>query len=137
MQTVPANNLFTISILHCFLVCKEPLYQENLKLDQSDKRGKNESGNKKYAKNDFFLFNGSFWWLKFIFSATRDLNHAIDFFEEKSAHIHNTSDKLEQILCTQYRKVLDESELSILNDDTDELVKKSKKELVNIDLDKA
>ena len=75
--------------------------------------------------------------LKFIFSATRDLNDAIDFFEEKSAHIHNTSDKLEQILCTQYRKVLDESELSILNDDTDELVKKPKKELVNIDLDKA
>ena len=55
MQTVPANNLFTMSILHCFLVCTEPLYQENLKLDQSDKRGKNESGNKKHAKNDYFF----------------------------------------------------------------------------------
>ena len=41
--------------LHCFLGCKEPLYQENLKLGQSDKRGKYESGNKKYAKNDYFL----------------------------------------------------------------------------------
>ena len=55
MPTVPANNLFTMSILHCFLVCAEPLYQEHLKLGQSDKRGKNESGNKKYAKNDYFL----------------------------------------------------------------------------------
>ena len=55
MPTVPANNLFTMGILHCFLGCKEPLYQENLKLGQSDKRGKHESGNKKYAKNDYFL----------------------------------------------------------------------------------
>ena len=69
MPTVPANNLFTMSILHCFLGCAEPLYQEHLKLGQSDKRGKNESGNKKYAKNDYFLIQwvilmghfGSFW----------------------------------------------------------------------------
>ena len=75
--------------------------------------------------------------LKFIFAATRDLNVAIDFFEEQAAHIHNTSEKLESILCTQYRKILDESELSLLDDETDELRKKSKKELVNIDLEKA
>ena len=53
MPTVPANNLFTMGILHCFLGCKEPLYHENLKLGQSNKRGKHESGNKKYAKNDY------------------------------------------------------------------------------------
>ena len=75
--------------------------------------------------------------LKFIFAATRDLNNAIDFFEEQAAHIHNTSEKLEQVLSTQYRKVLDESELTKLDEETDELRKKSKKELVNLDLDKA
>ena len=31
-----------MSILHCFLECTEPLYQENLKLGQSDKKGKND-----------------------------------------------------------------------------------------------
>ena len=41
-----------------------------------------------------------------------DLNLAIDFFEEQAAHIHNTSDKLEQIICDQYRKVLDEYEVT-------------------------
>ena len=75
--------------------------------------------------------------LKFIFAATKDLSLAIDFFEEKKAHVHNTSDKLEQILCDQYRKVLDESELSEIVDDSDDLQKKSKKELVAIDLEKA
>jgi hypothetical protein len=73
----------------------------------------------------------------FVFAATKDLNMAIDFFEEQRAHIHNTSDELEQILCDQYRKVLDESELSTQIDDTEELQKKSKEELVNIDLDTA
>ena len=44
MPTFPTNNLFIISILHCFLECAEPLYQENLKLGQSDKRGRNDPG---------------------------------------------------------------------------------------------
>ena len=75
--------------------------------------------------------------LKFIFSATEDLSRAIDFFEQKDAHVHVAFDKMEQILCTQYRKVLEESELSILDDETNELGKKSKTELVNLDIDEA
>ena len=40
-------------ILHCFLGCKEPLYQENLKVGQSDKREKHESENK--GSETFYL----------------------------------------------------------------------------------
>ena len=83
MPTVPANYLFTMIILHCFLGCKEPLYQENLKLGQSDKRGKNETEIKSAGlKSQFFkqanfecpkkaildpLFYNprSFWWFIF------------------------------------------------------------------------
>ena len=32
-------------------------------------------------------------------------NSAIDFFEEHQAHVHNTQDKLEQVLVSQLRKV--------------------------------
>ena len=75
--------------------------------------------------------------LKFIFAATEDLSRAIDFFEQKDAHVHTASDKMERILCTQYRKVLDESELSTLDEETNELSKKTKTELVNLDIDEA
>ena len=72
--------------------------------------------------------------LKFIYAATDDLSRAIDHFEQKGAHIHTASDQMERILTTQYRKVLDESELSTLDDETNVMSKKSKKELVNIDV---
>ena len=75
--------------------------------------------------------------LKFIFAATEDLSRAIDFFEQKQAHVHSASDKMESIISTQYRKVLEESELSTLDEETNELSQKSKKELVNIDIEKA
>ena len=75
--------------------------------------------------------------LKFIYAATDDLSRAIDHFEQKGAHIHTASDQMERILTTQYRKVLDESELSTLDDETNVMGKKSKKELVNIDIVKA
>ena len=35
-----------------------------------------------------------------------------EFFEEHQAHVHNTQDKLEQVLVSQLRKVVDESELN-------------------------
>ena len=60
MQTVLANNLFTMSILHCFLECTEPIYQENLKLGQSDKRGGNESENKSAGQKSQFFKQANF-----------------------------------------------------------------------------
>ena len=39
--------------------------------------------------------------LKFIFAATEDLSRAIDFFQQKQAHVHSASDKMESILSTQ------------------------------------
>ena len=74
--------------------------------------------------------------LKFIFAATCDLNEAIDYFEKRGAHIHNTSTKLEDILVTQYRKVFEESVYNDLDED-DNLKLKKKSELVEIYVEKA
>ena len=60
MPTVPANNLFTISILHCFQEWAEPLYQENVKLGQQTKGGKLRAEIKCMPKMTIFEFNGSF-----------------------------------------------------------------------------
>ena len=43
--------------------------------------------------------------LKFILAAATEFCSAIDLFEEHQAHVHNTQDKLEQVLVSQLRKV--------------------------------
>ena len=58
MPTVPANNLFTMGILHCFLGCKEPIYQENLKLGNQTK-GENMRAERKSIPK-MTIFDGSF-----------------------------------------------------------------------------
>lgn len=74
--------------------------------------------------------------LKFLLDATSDFCSAIDFyFEQNQAHVHNTIDKLEQILLVQLRKFVDESELNNLNQDTEELSKKPTRELIDMNLD--
>lgn len=75
--------------------------------------------------------------LKFLLAVTKEFCFAIDFFEEHQAHVHNTQDKLEQVLVCQLRKVVDESELNNLADDSDKITRKSKRELVELDLDNA
>ena len=75
--------------------------------------------------------------LKFLLAVTKEFCVAIDFFEEHQAHVHNTQDKLEQVLVSQLRKVVDESELNNLAEDSDEITRKSKRELVELDLDNA
>ena len=74
--------------------------------------------------------------LKFVFAATSDLTKAIDFFEKDKAQVHNTYEKLEQILVNQMRKCLEESELDNL-DFEDNTASKSARELVNLDVDSA
>ena len=74
--------------------------------------------------------------LKFIFAANSDFNDAVDYFEKRGAHIHNTSSKLEDILVTQYRKVFDETVYNKLDED-DNLKLKTRRELLDIDVDKA
>ena len=50
--------------------------------------------------------------------------------------MHNTGDKLEDILVGQYRKILDESEIKTLTDN-DELKRKSRRQLINLDTEGA
>ena len=73
--------------------------------------------------------------LKFLYAANRDFCTDIDFFEEKAAHVHNTGKRLEDILMKQYRKIVKETEITKL-DEEDNIVRKSRKELVNMDLEK-
>ena len=53
-----------------------------------------------------------------------------------SAHIHNIGDKLENILVSQCRKVLCDSEINELDEEKN-LVRKSRDKLINIDLEQA
>jgi hypothetical protein len=62
--------------------------------------------------------------LKFLLEATGDLNTAI----------HNTKQKLEQILFGQLGKIVDDSVLNNLDED-DNLVRKSSTEVVDMDMD--
>ena len=71
----------------------------------------------------------------FIYAASQDLTEAIDFFEKRKVNIHNAVAKLENILTNQMRKILDETELTTLKGETVE--KKSRHELVNLDVDNA
>ena len=73
--------------------------------------------------------------LKFILAAATEFCSAIDFFEEHQAHVHNNQDKLEQVLVSQLRKVIDESELNNLNEESEEITRKSRRELVELDVD--
>ena len=74
--------------------------------------------------------------LKFLLANSSEYLKNIKFFEERSAHVHNTGMKLEDILVSQMSKVLDDKEFNEL-DDEDNLVRKSRDKLINIDLDKA
>ena len=60
----------------------------------------------------------------------------IKFLEDRSAHIHNIGDKLENILVSQCRKVLCDSEINELDEEKN-LVRKSRDKLINIDLEQA
>ena len=71
----------------------------------------------------------------FIYAASEDLLKAIKFFEQGKVNIYNASEKLEKILIGQMRKIFDETELTKLNDE--EVVKKSRHELMNLDPDRA
>ena len=72
--------------------------------------------------------------LYFVHAATADLSDAVDFFESRNFNVHNAGNKLENILLTQMRKVIDESELNILSEN-DTIETKPRDELVNLDVD--
>lgn len=74
--------------------------------------------------------------LMFVFDASAELIEGIKHFESKEAQIHNTGDKLETLLVGQYRKVFHDSVINTLDED-DNLERKSRRELMNVDLDEA
>ena len=74
--------------------------------------------------------------LKFVFGAVSEYTKNIKFLEDRSAHIHNIGDKLENILVSQCRKVLCDSEINELDEEKN-LVRKSRDKLINIDLEQA
>ena len=73
--------------------------------------------------------------LKFIFAATSDFCNAVDFFEQSTAHVHSEQEKLEDILMTQLRKTVQETELQNLDEETNEMSKKSGRELLKVELE--
>ena len=74
--------------------------------------------------------------LKFLLANFAEFTKNIKFFEDRNAHVHNVGDKLEDILVSQYSKILDDSEYNELDANGD-LTRKSREELINIDLEKA
>ena len=71
--------------------------------------------------------------LKFLYAATFEMIEKIDFFEERGAHVHNSSEVLEDILISQMRKIFDETVYNDLDSDTNEVRSKSRFELIEID----
>ena len=75
--------------------------------------------------------------LKFLSAATLDITEKIDFFEKNGANIHNAPTVLENILVDQMRKLIDETELTTLDEDTNKVELKSRSELVDLDVKNA
>ena len=94
--------------------------------------------NRQKDLRQFFVDNQYISKLKllFIYDSNAEFSRGIDFFEEKQSHVHNTGDKLEDILVGQYRKIFDESEINYLTED-DELKRKSRRKLINLDIESA
>jgi len=75
--------------------------------------------------------------MTFINAATVELTHAIDFFESNDINVHNVGDKLESLMRSQMSKVLEEKEIVTLNEENDTFEKKSRRDLLKVDVDKA
>ena len=71
--------------------------------------------------------------LEFIMAATRDLNEAINYFEERTNKIHKARDKMEEVLRCQLLKFLKTRVVNKL-DELDNVMKKSGPELLKIDV---
>ena len=70
--------------------------------------------------------------LKFAYAATAELSNAIDFFEQNKVQVHNFQEKMEEILRSELRKCVKEEIVSNLDEETNEISKKSGRELLNI-----
>ena len=73
--------------------------------------------------------------LKFVYSATKDLTLAVDYFESRDINVNDAGDKVESILVNQMRTILEDKVFNNL--DSEEVTKKSRKELVSIDVTEA
>ena len=71
--------------------------------------------------------------LMFIFAATLNLTEKIDFFESNNLNIHNSVDVIENVYVDQLRKIVCETEIMKL--EGEEIVRKTKSELIKIDVD--
>ena len=86
----------------------------------------------------FFVDNQDISKLKmlFIYDSNAEFDRGVDFFEEKQSHVHNTGEKLEDIVVGQYKKIFDNSEIYTLMEN-DELKRKSRKQLIHLDIEAA
>ena len=75
--------------------------------------------------------------LLYINSVTMHTTKMIDFFEHRGANIHNAADVIEGILVQEMKNILEETEFSNLDFETNEVSNKSRKELIVIDVKKA
>ena len=72
--------------------------------------------------------------LRFIVSATREFDEAIDYFEANGEHAHEVYGKLEQILTSQLLKVMNVEEIKC-KDEEENYVSKDARELLKTDLE--
>ena len=76
----------------------------------------------------------SYLFMNFVFSATREIDEAIDHFEKRSPLIYGAREKMEKILRSSILKFHDETAVNRLNDDGD-VEKKTGAELIHFDVD--
>lgn len=72
--------------------------------------------------------------LKFVFAATADLSRGIDFFEQRKVHVHFAKEKMEALLLSQLKKCIKEELLTNLDEENNEVTKKTSRELLNIEV---
>lgn len=86
----------------------------------------------------FFVDNQDISKLKmlFIYDSNAEFDRGVDFFEEKQSHVHNTGERLKDILVGQYKKIVDNSEIYTLTENN-ELKIKSRKQLIHLDIEAA
>ena len=75
--------------------------------------------------------------MTFINAATAEMTDAIDFFESNDINVHNVSDRLESLMRSQMSKVFVENVIVTLNEENETFEKKSRKDLLKIDVDTA
>ena len=73
--------------------------------------------------------------LKFVYAASEELSVAIDFFEQEKIQVHHAREKMEKILYRHLQKAVKEEFINNLDEENNDISKKSGHELLNVVVD--